>query len=49
MDLIEAEFARAWDLGHLDARVCLYHYDLRNHVGLAVRVMRVCWQQLGGA
>ena len=49
MDLIGAKFACAWELGNLDNRFCPYHYDLRNYVGLAVRVMRVCWRRLGGA
>ena len=41
MDLINAKFACAWDLGHLDARFCPYHYNLRKYEGLAVRVMRM--------
>ena len=49
LDLINVEFTCAWDLGHLDDRFCPYHYDLREYVGLAVRVMRVCQQQLGGS
>ena len=42
MDLIDSEFTRAGLLGHMDARFCLYQYDLCNYVGLAVRVMRMC-------
>ena len=49
MDLINAKFTCAWDLGQLDARFCPYHYDFRHYVGLAGRVMRVCRQQSGGA
>ena len=42
MDLIGAELTRASDVGQLDARFLMYHYDLREYVRLAVHVMRVC-------
>ena len=42
MELISVELTRACLLGHLDHRCCPYHKDLRDYVGLAVRVMRVC-------
>ena len=42
MGLIGVELSRACGLGHLDNRSCTYHYDFRDYVGLAVRVMRVC-------
>ena len=42
LDLINVEFTRARLLGHMYARFCPYHHDLRHYVDLAVRVMRVC-------
>jgi hypothetical protein len=48
MGLINVELTCACSMGHLDHRDCPYHYDLRDYVGLAVRVMRVCCWRLGG-
>ena len=49
MDLIDVEFTCSGSLGCMDDRGCPYHYDLCSYVGLAVvRVLRVCWRQLGG-
>ena len=42
MDLIGAKVTCAGDVGQLDARFLLYHYDLREYVRLAVHGMRVC-------
>ena len=47
MDLIRVELNCACGLGHLDHRLCPYHFNLQDYVGLAVRVMRVCQRQLG--
>ena len=47
MGLIVAELRTACNLGRLDHRLCPYHHDLRDFVGLAVRVMRVCHWQVG--
>jgi hypothetical protein len=47
MGLIGAELRTACDLGHLNHRLCPYHHDLRDFVGLAVRVMRVCHRRVG--
>ena len=47
MGLVGAELQHACGLGHLDHRYCPYHYNLRDSVGLAVHVMRVCHQQVG--
>ncbi len=47
MGLVGAELQRACGLEHLDHQYCPYHYNLRDYVGLAVRVMRVCQRQLG--
>ena len=41
MRLVSVELRRACKYGHLNNRFCPYHYDLRDFVGLAVRVMRV--------
>ena len=49
MDFVSAEFTHARQLGHVDLGNCPYHYDLRDYVGLALRVMRVCRRCLGGA
>ena len=42
MGLVGIEVTCACGLGQLDHRSCPYHYNLRDYVGLAVRVMRVC-------
>ena len=47
MGLIGAELRSACDLGRLDHRLCPYHHDLQDFVGLAVRLMRVCHWQVG--
>ena len=47
MGLVGAELTCACGLGHLDQRSFPYHYDLRDYVYLAVRVMRVCRRQVG--
>ena len=47
MELISVELTRACCLSHLDHRNCPYHYNLRDYVGLAVRVMRLCRRRLG--
>ena len=47
MGLIGIELDHACGLGHLDHQYCPYHYNLRELVGLAVRVMRVCQWQVG--
>ena len=47
MGLIGREFRTACKLGHLYHRFCPYHDDLRDFVGLAVRVMRVCHRRVG--
>jgi len=47
MGLIGVELTRSCGLGHLNNRSCLYHYNLQDYVGLAVRLMRVCWQRVG--
>ena len=47
VELVSVELRRACDLGRLDHRACNYHFDLRDFVGLAVRVMRVCHWRVG--
>jgi hypothetical protein len=47
MRLVSVELQSACKLGRLDNQFCPYHYDLRDFVGLAVRVMRVCHWQVG--
>ena len=47
MGLVGVELTCACGLGHLDHRSCPYHYDLRDYVGLAVHVMRVCRRRVG--
>ena len=48
MVMIADELDRACLIGHLEHRSCPYHQDLREYVGLAVRVMRVCRRRVGG-
>ena len=47
MGLVGVELTHACGLGHLDQRSCPYHYNLRDYVGLEVRVMRVCQRRVG--
>ena len=47
MGLVGVELTRACGLGHLDHVSCPYHYNLRDYVGLTVRVMWVCRRQVG--
>ena len=42
MGLIGDELDRTCGVGHLDHQYCPYHHKIRDFVGLAVRVMRVC-------
>ena len=46
-DVNSAELTCASDVGQLDVRFLLYHCDLREYVGLAAHVMRVCRGRLG--
>ena len=48
MVMIADELDRACLIGHLEHRSCPYHQDLREYVGLSVRVMRVCRRRVGG-
>ena len=42
LKFIDTALTRAGHVGQLDARICPYHYDLHDYVGLAVHVMMVC-------